>query len=257
MPASLLPLKGGRNLRDMGGLTARDGRRLRHGHLFRSGSLHELDPASIAALKEMGLRTICDFRAPDERAEQPTPSLGDQTEILEWEDAQELTHRGLAEGETSTRDDGRRAILRVYEQLPVLHIAKYRTMFARLMDGYVPLLFHCAAGKDRTGVAAALILIALDIPRDAILEDYAASERLVEYLDLYRGDAARNPESVTARYLQKPEPFVSAVLASHPDYLAHSLDLIAGRWGSVDDYLEQEMGVNAAGRQRLCDLLLE
>ncbi|MGE4431557.1 MAG: tyrosine-protein phosphatase [Sphingobium sp.] len=257
MSASLLPLKGARNLRDMGGLRAADGRRLRHGLLFRSGSLHELEPDSVQALSALGLKTICDFRAPDERQEQPTPPIGDLVDILEWDDMQELSHRGLADGDTITREDGRKAIMLVYEQLPLLHRDKYRAMFERLTAGHVPLLFHCAAGKDRTGIAAALILTAIGIPREDIVADYAASERLVQYLELFRKDADRNPQSVIARYLRRPEPFVTAVLSSDPDYLVHGLTAIAGKWGSVDAYLETEMALDADSRKRLCDILLE
>jgi protein-tyrosine phosphatase len=257
MSASLLPLKGGRNLRDMGGLCAADGRRLRHGLLFRSGSLHELEPDSVEALSALGLKTICDFRAPDERIDQPTPLVGDLVDILEWDDMQNLTHRGLADSETTTREDGRKAIMMVYAELPMLHRDKYRAMFERLVAGRVPLLFHCAAGKDRTGIAAALILTAIGVSHDDILADYTASERLVRYLDMFRKDADRNPHSVIARYLQRPEPFVSAVLASDPDYLSHGLNTIAEKWGSVDAYLETEMALGTASRQRLCDILLE
>ncbi|SCW78054.1 protein-tyrosine phosphatase [Sphingobium faniae] len=257
MAASLLPIKGARNLRDMGGLRSLDGRVLRHGMLFRSGSLHEIEAESADALAALGLQTICDFRAPDERLDQPTPLVGDLVEIVSWDDAQDLTHRGLAEGEMRTREDGRRAVMKIYEQLPVLHLEKYRVMFERLVAGKVPMLFHCAAGKDRTGIAAALILEAIGVSRSDILEDYAASEKLVHYLSLFRKDAQRNPRSVVARYLQKPESFVSAVLSSDPAYLDHGLASIADRWGSTEAYLEREMRLDAERKERLRDILLE
>jgi protein-tyrosine phosphatase len=255
--ARVLSLAGSRNLRDLGGYPTRDGRATRYGMLLRSGALHELDDEGVTHLRDLGVRTICDLRAPDERNEQPTPPLGGDVLTLAWDDAQEGMHRGLADGNWDTHEDGRQAMFTVYERLPGLHADKFRIMFQRIADGGVPMVLHCAAGKDRTGIAAALILSALGVEREVILEDYALSERTIDYLTVFRADAELNPESMTARYLSRPEPFVAAVVRSDPEYLEHALASIERKHGSIDGFLEEVLGVDGTRRTRMQNLLLQ
>src|SRR3546814_13196926 len=78
----------------------------------------------------------------------------------------------MLQREGATADDMRRTMIALYRMIPVDHAASYRAMFERITDGRVPLLINCSAGKDRTGVGAALILAALGVPRPTLLQDY-------------------------------------------------------------------------------------
>jgi protein-tyrosine phosphatase len=154
-------------------------------------------------------------------------------------------------------EDIRTAMLGFYEELPYDHAESYQFLFEELLAGNVPLVFNCAAGKDRTGVAAALVLGALGVPRDHILEDYSLTERLVDFEALVmQGDASDQTTGFNAiRAL--PREIRAPVLRSDPDYLASALDAIDRREGSLDDFLARQFGVGLGEREALRELLLE
>jgi protein-tyrosine phosphatase len=172
-----LPLAGGCNFRDLGGYATKDGRRVKWHSLYRSGAMDRLSDAHFAQLRTLGLRTICDFRSQDERTNAPTS----------WERLEGVRywsrdyHHGIGDlnrllaADTITLAGDRAVMSDIYRRLPLEQEAAYRELFAMLARGELPLLFNCSAGKDRTGLAAALVLTALGVPYDLIVEDYELS----------------------------------------------------------------------------------
>ena len=168
----VLPLQGGLNLRDMGGYTTVDGRRVRTGMLYRSGLMSRLTDADEAHMASLGIRSVCDLRNVEERSRHPTrwcAAGGVELWAREYGGHSGRLDKVMSAGK-STPEEAHGAMVALYRELPIHHAESYRWMFARLIAGEVPLLFNCTAGKDRTGVGAALLLHALGVPHDQIVE---------------------------------------------------------------------------------------
>jgi len=241
----VLPLEGGRNFRDLGGYRTEDGRSVKWGHLYRSGAMHALTSGDYEYLADLDIAVICDFRANSERAEEPTDWAAGPVERLEWD--YEMDTSGFAEafaGEPSPERSAA-AMTQFYRQAPTEFAERYSVMFDRIAAGDLPLAFHCTAGKDRTGVAAGLILTALGVPRETILADYAMSDDLVDYMAEMREERENiDPEDPMAFWAQLPEAVIAPFMASDPVYLQAALDQIEADHGSVDAYLGDVLDVS-------------
>jgi protein-tyrosine phosphatase len=146
-------------------------------------------------------------------------------------------------------------MLALYRLLPEEQAESYAAMFGKLVDGKLPLAFNCSAGKDRTGVAAALILHALGVPRETILADYALSDEVVDYRAELQKDA-KTSESA-AHMAAMPWPVIEPLMASDPAYLREALSAIERRHSSLDGYLEKRLGLTQDMRASLRRQLLE
>ncbi|MFN3642883.1 MAG: tyrosine-protein phosphatase [Gemmobacter sp.] len=242
-----LPLTGAVNFRDLGGYPAAGGRRTRWRTLYRSDSLAELTPDDQAALMGLGLRTLCDFRLPAEAARKPDRlPEGHGIDIRAMGFIPEGTLDMLAAIEEGTLDAGgiEAEVLRHYARFVTDHAADYRPLFVLLLEGgALPLLIHCTSGKDRTGIAAAAILLALGTPRDVILADYALT-------NTYRRDIRhlfRRPVSDAALH---------ALTAASPAYLARALAAMDEGFGGPEGWLET-IGIDAPARADLRARLTE
>ena len=120
---------------------------------------------------------------------------------------------------------------------------RFAGLFDQLLDNDAPLVFHCTAGKDRTGFAAALILLALGVPRDVMMHDYLLTNELL------RMDGGWHP-------IVPPE-VMRVLWRVQEDFLHAALDAVDADHGGVDAYLAQQIGISAAGRRRLADLYLQ
>jgi hypothetical protein len=185
----LVPLDGSFNFRDLGGYPTGDGRVTRWGTLFRSDTLHELTPGDVARLRSLGLATIVDLRTSRELEHTGRGPLGPEpiayhhlSVIQDGEDGESVAAPASPGDDLSDRylwylDVGRRSLV---------------TALALVADAaHLPLVFHCAAGKDRTGVLAALILSILGVEAEVIVDDYLITEgRMALILGRYRSDPA-------------------------------------------------------------------
>jgi len=251
----LLPLEGGRNFRDMGGYPTADGRRVRWGRLYRSGSMSALTPPDYDHLKRLGVAVICDLRSNAERAAEPILWDGpDAPRRIERDYDMPLSDlmRTMRQG-GATPAEVRDAMLRLYGRLAYDHAESYRRLFEALLETDGAVIFKCAAGKDRTGVAAALLLLTLGVPRPLVVEDYSLSEKVVDYEKI-----ARRPNSVGFGHISKLAPELRApLMRSDPEYLESALDYIIEREGSLERYMQGHLGFSAAHAERLRDRLLE
>jgi protein-tyrosine phosphatase len=240
----VLALQGATNVRDLGGWPAGDGRRVRFGKVFRSASLAALTEEDAAALAGVGIRTICDLRGETERQRAPSRLTGVTTHALCIEPSlrpslSELLAAGTVTGEAVM------ALMRgAYTAYAMEWSHRYRALFDLLLDEEAPpLLFHCTAGKDRTGFGAALILAALGVDEAAVLEDYLATNQL------WRAD----PEVAAAL----PEAVAEVLLSVHPEMIAAAFDAARDAHGTIDAYLEARIGLGPAARERLRERYLE
>lgn len=235
-------LEQGSNFRDIGGYPAADGKHVRWGLIYRSGGTPLLTEADVAEVQSLGIQMF-DLRSTEERVIAPTRVEG-------------VPYMAIGYSMTSMADvkaTDEPWIGRVYRNFPTRLAPHMRLLFAELIDGGSPVAYNCSAGQDRTGFTTAMILSALGVPRDIILEDFHLSTtyRRPEY-EMPKIDPvvhAGNPAAMFfAKYQQdpaaaKPKPLME------PDgtpFLAYSFDEIEKRWGSVEAYLEKEAGVGPA-----------
>ena len=260
--ARTIPLEGQRNFRDLGGYRTADGRhQVRWGLLYRSGSLARLTDKDYAVLAPLGIASVIDFRSTAERTSEPTNWRAGEPEILTkaYTSKGEAALMGAMQGPDATQAKVRDAMIGFYHQMPEQYADQYSEVFHRLAAHKAPLLFNCTAGKDRTGLASALVLTVLGVPRATVIEDYVLTEKAGDF----RGAAAAAPAPAAAdkdpyAYMRNTKSDLSApLMRADPAYLEAALGQITKDYGSVEAYVRKRLGVSSAEIDTLRARLLE
>jgi protein-tyrosine phosphatase len=236
-----IALIGASNVRDLGGWPAQGGR-VRFGCVYRAAALSGLTPEDARTLSALGIRTVCDLRGRAERTAAPSRLDSIATQSLPIEPSVGASLRDILATRAATGEDVLSLLHKAYTAYALDWAHCYRAIFDLLLRDEAPLLFHCSAGKDRTGFGAALILTALGVSREAVMADYLASNRL------WRGEtdiAAGLPRDIAAK-----------LLLVHAALLETAFAAIESE-GGYDRYAEQRLGLDAARRQRLRERLIE
>lgn len=227
-----LEVPGAVNLRDVGGLPAGDSI-TRHGVLFRSGNLAQLEPQGTAALGELGLRRIIDLRADEEVAHAPSRTAG-------LEVTTQRVPLFLGSVESFFADDI--SLDEMYRRL----VEDSSSLVVEVVRGILadqPVLVHCTVGKDRTGVTVALTLAAAGVDTDAVIADYARTEgllperrnrRIVEFLRSMHPEAVHLEDLAT----RSPAPVMRALLAGVEERYGTSADYLRAH-GLSDDEVDE------------------
>jgi protein-tyrosine phosphatase len=252
-------LTGTRNFRSLKGLPTVDGRRIAGHTLLRSDQLDLLEAQDWELLQSLGVKTVCDLRSANERARHPNklplPGLrqiamevisdvrGDPTL------AASLTQSPNTEGAVAL-------MLEVYRRLPASLAPHLPALFGLLETEAVPVLIHCAAGKDRTGFAVAVLLTALGVTPEAIQADYLLSARLECVSNPVRREMVGDIVSRLAGGVQT-EAMVDAIMDARSVYLQTSMDTILTDYGSMEAYIQQAAGLDASALQALRQRWLE
>lgn len=222
-----LSLDGAANFRDLGGYPVPGGHTA-WGKIFRSDSLHSLSEADHARLAALGVRTVVDLRQDSERARAPSPFLGHATVRYH--------HNPLQSEDPFSHTPPERLhvidLAAFYRSMLAGSAATFAYLFGLLArpESY-PLVFHCASGRDRAGVAAALVLLAAGVPRAHVIQDYLLTARFLE----------ERVERLRERYHAHdvdPEPILRNLQACER-YIAAALDLVEERCGDAARYLHQ------------------
>ncbi|ONG46542.1 hypothetical protein BKE38_25260 [Pseudoroseomonas deserti] len=241
----VVALQGASNLRDLGGYATADGRRTRFGLVFRSaalGGLTEDDLATIGALK---LKTVCDLRGLHE-AERAPSRLPPGAEILPMpiEPTVGASLRDILERGQATGEDVLSLLAQAYAAYATQKLPVYRALFATMLQpGRLPLLFHCSAGKDRTGFGAALLLTLLGVPRATVMEDYLATN------GLWRSERVFPPGTA-------PE-VAQTLMRAHAPLLEAALERALTGHASIDDFADAALGLDATRLRTLREKILE
>ena len=258
-PGTQLPFEGGHNFRELGGYEADEGKHIKWGQIYRGIPTWKLtSEADRKLLDSLGLRLILDLRSEAEAAETPdyVPDGARLVRIcgLCLENGKEVDfspedRENLLKG---MPDEGRRMADAMYERMLFGNKA-YKELFRALEAGETPVLFHCSAGKDRTGVAAILILLALGASDKTIAEDFEKTNiwRRPELEAVW----AEHAEEIAADPARKD--FYLGVFGVHPESVPFVLGIIRERYGSADAYLEAEYGLTPARLMRLRRMYLE
>jgi protein-tyrosine phosphatase len=238
----LVPLEGTLNFRDLGGYPATGGV-TRWGAVYRSDRLSELTDADVAHLATIGLRTVCDFRYDREVEEDPSrlpdgarvvrlavgAAPGDNPRSLE----DMIRAREIAQVTTASMAEGYVAML---ERQAALFGDLIRLV---AQDHHHAVVIHCTAGKDRTGLGAALLLGAVGVAEDVIVEDYALTD---QYRSVHR--LAEIGPKIAAQGLDLED--LKVLFTAPAETMALTLGHITDRWGGIEGYLTGPAGVTTA-----------
>ncbi len=230
-----LRLEVAHNVRHLGGYETADGKRT-NAFAVRSAGLHRLTPAGLGTLADAGVEVIVDLRSRVERERDATPAPEPfgirRVEAAVFE--QDASPAGLGENFAGFAP--------VYRSMLEIGKPAYRTLFTTMAETHGTVLFHCAAGKDRTGLAAALLLELLEVADETIVADYALSERLL----------APQFEAWLPKMRERgiDERRARALMASEPEVMRDTLAHIRERYGSGEGYL-RELGLTPGLLQSL------
>lgn len=249
----MIGLEGCFNFRDIGGYETLDGHRTAWNRVFRSASMDNLSEAGRLVLRGMGLKAVFDFRNNAERKIRPMAFVEDY-DIRYWTRDHQGQLGNLAAAAKRAIDgkvDTRVTMMNAYRRMPYDLAPAISALFQAIADGDLPLAFNCAAGKDRTGVVAALLLELLAVPRETIVADYLVSGQFVEPIC----DAIlRRPENEELRDLPRASwaPLVEADRA----YLDAMFAVLEKRHGSASRFLMQELRLSISTLARVRNLML-
>ena len=244
-PGTPLPFAGVENFRELGGYQTADGRRVRHGLFYRSGALCEITlPQDQQLFDSLGIQVVCDFRSSQEREVNPDPRFDKIVYhglSAMWDkNGNELNFdpRSMTTMTAEQLMETTSTVSSKYESMPMDNPA-YKILFNEIADGHFPILFHCSAGKDRTGVAAALILKMLGVPRETIVWDYMHTNdcrpRATRYLEgVYREKYKDYPQL---------EALTGVLTGVRQNLIETSLNAVDAAYPSMEAYLQDQYGI--------------
>ncbi|PJI95565.1 protein-tyrosine phosphatase [Acidovorax sp. 69] len=243
-PTRSLPMMGATNFRDLGGYIGQGGQQVKWRRIFRSDHLAGLTAQDQALLVELGVTRAVDFRGQAESAAYAYALPGITYHPLAIEPT--VVQRALElqrTGRQLTAQDAVDLMQDTYRGFVHNNAPRFAELFRLLLASDAPTVFHCTAGKDRTGFAAALILLALGVPRDVVMHDYLLTNSLYQRP---AGMGSHAPEEVLAVLWRVQEEFLDAAL--------HRVD---NDFGGVQAYLIDVLGVDAAAQKELAGRYLQ
>lgn len=256
----LVPLEGGSNFRDLGGYQTVDGKTVRRGLLYRSGVMTHLTEADQAYLQKIGIDTVVDLRSREELELYPNhwaPKAG--VSYLHHPYSMKTFNASMQSASGGHPDMGA-----LYRTMPQSLKPQLRLYFDQAINGEAPLVVNCSAGQDRTGIASALMLSALGVPREVILADYQLSTEFrrpqVERGDVDLAAAAKTNDfaKMMLRYASAETTKASPLVTTDgTPYLAFALDQIDKDYGGVEGYLARELDVTPDDIRTLRALYLQ
>ncbi|MED1604845.1 tyrosine-protein phosphatase [Cytobacillus kochii] len=250
-----VPLKGALNFRDMGGLVTVDGRKVRSGIIYRAGDLSGLTTDDIAQLSKQKIKYIFDYRREDEANEKPDPEIGSakllRVPVIAEDNIAEQVSK-VKKKEDVFKHYTKETFLTLYSTFPVRN-ASYQALMNLLKEPEknLPLIHHCAGGRDRTGIGAMIILLTLGVPFSTVMEDYLYSNvALAAFHEqmFLQAEAALVEED----FLQ-----LKAAFLLQEEYLLATKSAIEEIYGDFDTYLYLEFGITNEIRKKIKDFCLQ
>ncbi|MBX7540227.1 tyrosine-protein phosphatase [Qipengyuania sphaerica] len=250
--APFLDTDGIHNFRDYGGWVTTGGGRVKTGLLWRSGQHIGASEADLEAVDALGIRTVIDLRGQSERDRNPCKrSQGFDGEVFfyDGETSSSPPHMDVDE-DTTTEEFARQRMLGVYTRMPrnVAMISMFAQYFRLLAERDGPSLVHCFAGKDRTGIAAMLMLHVLGVSRDDQMAEFLRTNDAPTLQVL----AAQSVPGIEERLGRKlDEGAIKALLEVREDYLHTFWSVVEEEHGTLDSYIERTLGVDELLKEQL------
>ncbi len=235
------------NFRDVGGLKTKEGKQVKWGLIYRADKLSELSDKDHAKFKELNIQTVVDFRTNRETKEEPD-NLPQNQKIkyvhLPTGEENMVAMAWLDSLRKVKRDQLDEFMIGFYKQIPLKWTSNYKSLFKEFANKKSPpLVFHCTAGKDRTGIASALFLYTLGVDMDLIMKEYELS-------NYYRKEANKEYTKMFTQY--GIDPGIGMVLMGVKGfYMKEIFETIEKQYGSLDAFLESELGVTKKVKAKL------
>src|SRR6266403_872338 len=253
-----LPLEGAKNFRDLGGYRTSDGRYVRWGQVYRSNHLVNLTAKDSENLGSLGIRLVCEVRSDGERARAPDHWTGNAPEFLAVPIGSNLFS-------APTPDDLKRRVvainaetkdsMRAYDYA-IEYAGQYAKILKRIAAGDLPVVEHCTAGKDRTGVFSAILLTALGVPRDTVIQDYMLSNQYLLAADTIETTTADLQRAFGLA--EAPDiSIVKTIMTAKPETLEATLAKIDKTYGSFGNYLRDALKLSDFELTNIRQRLLE
>ena len=247
VPRNTVELKKVDNFRFLGGIKNSQGKTLK-GHLFyRSANLHTLKNHSFKKLESLGIRKIIDLRTDHERADKPDhlpPGINfEQLAAFSDREDQLAQAKSLVLKGKVNRKDAEKRMLEFYRDYPVEHPEVIRKIIHEILDAEQPVLYHCTAGKDRTGMISMLVLKILKFDEETILQEYLVSNNQRKKVIEKRLNLAHRLHFL---YPKLDIGVLEELSWIRREYLEESYRSIAEHYGSVDQYIRDALGVSEA-----------
>ena len=250
------------NLRDLGGYKTNNGATVARGLVYRSNQLANISPEDMEKIAKLGLKNDYDLRTEAERTPLPDelpPGVNNiWLDVLKDATGSAPTNllallQNPDEGNKELGDGKIEAVfIRSYRDFVSLSSAKtaYHEFFTSLADqNKLPALFHCTTGKDRTGWGAAALLTLLDLPKETVMKDYLRSNDYI--LPLYK-------EVIDGYVAGGGEPSIpQAIFGVKEEYLEASFDEMQTKYGTIENYFSEALGIDATMQKKLRDMYLE
>ena len=249
----LLPMDGAHNTRELGGYKTTDGKSVKWGMLYRSDKLSDISDTDQAYLQNLGIKKIIDFRSKEEKEEDPDiiPKGIDYIEMpISVDGAMRSKIEAVLKGETNK--DVKSFLIDANKEFVSNYTDVYEDFLRNLIDDDGPALFHCTAGKDRAGFAAAITLIALGVSKEDVINDYMKTnqftkERIeeiigqIELMTLYQTDAE----------------ILRPLLGVEREYIETAFQTAEEKYGSLENFIRDGLNISDEDIQKLRNKFIE
>ena len=249
----LLPMDGAHNARELGGYKTTDGKYVKWGMLYRSDKLSDISDTDQVYLQNLGIKKIIDFRSKEEKEEDPDiiPKGIDYIEMpISVDGAMRSKIEAVLKGETNK--DVKSFLIDANKEFVSNYTDVYEDFLRNLIDDDGPALFHCTAGKDRAGFAAAITLIALGVSKEDVINDYMKTnqftkERIeeiigqIELMTLYQTDAE----------------ILRPLLGVEREYIETAFQTAEEKYGSLENFIRDGLNISDEDIQKLRNKFIE
>ena len=249
----LLPMDGAHNTRELGGYKTTDGKSVKWGMLYRSDKLSDISDTDQEYLQDLGIKKIIDFRSKEEKEEDPDiiPKGIDYIEMpISVDGAMRSKIEAVLKGETNK--DVKSFLIDANKEFVSNYTDVYEDFLRNLIDDDGPALFHCTAGKDRAGFAAAITLIALGVSKEDVIDDYMKTnqftkERIeeiigqIELMTLYQTDAE----------------ILRPLLGVEREYIETAFQTAEEKYGSLENFIRDGLNISDEDIQKLRNKFIE
>lgn len=254
----IVPLKGFSNFRDLGGYTTKDNRKVKWGLFYRSEDLSDLKNEDLGYFKTLGIKYVLDYRSKEEKKQNPDVQVPlvknlniSALSSLDNENFDMVSYiEEIIKGNKMTITPDK-LLLEGYKSMPINNPA-YKELFKLFKNpNNTAILQHCTAGKDRTGVGSALILLALNVPEETVIKDYLKSNES-------RAESNKKIMEVYGEYIKddKTENLIKGILGVNKNFIEESLNTIKNNYSSYDEYFEKEYNLDKDTLENLRNIYL-